>query len=51
MFWYSLVGANRPPEQAMPVASQENLGFCVLWSLSLWLQSVPRCKKVALLYI
>ena len=27
MCWYSLVGANRPPEQAMPVASQENLGF------------------------
>ena len=48
MFWYYLVGANRPPKQAMPVASQENLCLCVLWSLSLPLQSVPRCKKVAL---
>ena len=51
MFWCSLVGANRPPKQAMPVASQENLGLCVLWSLSLSLQSVPCGKKVALLYI
>ena len=49
MFWCYLAGANRPPyKQAMPVARQEDLGFCVLWSLSLSLQSsVPRCKKVA----
>ena len=30
MFWYSLVGANRPPKQAMPVAWQKKLGLCVL---------------------
>ena len=48
MFWCSLVGADRPPKQAMANARQENLGLCVLWSLSLSLQSVPRCKKVAL---
>ena len=49
MFWCSLVGVDRPPnsKQAMPVARQEDLGLCVLWSLSLSLQSVPRCKKVA----
>ena len=45
MFWCSLVGADRPPKQAMPVARQEGLGLCALWSLSLSLQSVPRCKK------
>ena len=39
---------DRPPEEAAPVAMQEDLGLCVLWSLSLSLQSVPRCKKVAL---
>ena len=44
MFWCSVVEANRPPKQAMPVARQEDLGLCVLWSLSLSLQSVPRCK-------
>ena len=49
MFWCSLVGgADRPPKQPMSVARQEYLGLCVLWSLSLSLQSVPRCKKVAL---
>ena len=32
----------------MPVARQEDLDLCVLWSPSLSLQSVPRCKKVAL---
>ena len=35
MFWYSLVGADRPPKQAMPVAiarlEQEDLGFGVLY--------------------
>ena len=51
MFWCSLVGADRPPKQAVPVARQEDLSLCVLWSLSLPLQSVPRCKKVALLYV
>ena len=35
-------------EHTMPVARQEDLGLCVLWSLSLPAQSVPRCKKVAL---
>ena len=29
----------------MPVAREEDLGLCVLWSLSLSLQSVPHCKK------
>ena len=46
MFWCSLAGADRPPKQAMPVARQEDLGLCVLWSLSLLLQSVPRCKNM-----
>ena len=45
MFWCSLVGADRPPKQAMPVARQEDLGVCVLWLLSLSLQSVSRCKR------
>ena len=45
MFWCSLVVANRPPKEAMPVARQKYLGLCVLWSLSLSLQSVPRCLK------
>ena len=35
MVWCSMVGADRPPKQAMPVARQENLGLCVLWCLSL----------------
>ena len=48
MFWCCLVGADRPPKQAMPVARHEKLGLCVLWPLSLPLQSVPRCNKVAL---
>ena len=50
MFWYSLVGADSPPKQAMPVARQEDLGLRVLWYLSLppHILSVPRCKKVAL---
>ena len=48
VFWCSLVGADRRSRQAMPVARQEDLCVCVLWSLSLSLQSVPRCKKVAL---
>ena len=48
MLWCSLVGADNPHKQAMSVARQEDLGLCVLWSLSLSLQSVPRCKRVAL---
>ena len=49
MFWCSLVGADRPPKQAMPVARKEKyLGLCVLWSLFLSLQSVPRCKKIGI---
>ena len=47
MFLCSLVGADRPPEQTIPVPRQEDLGLGVLWPLSLSLQSVPRCKKVA----
>ena len=38
-------GADRPPKQAMSVARQGDLGLCALWSLSLSLQPVPRCKK------
>ena len=50
MFWCFLVGADRPPKQAMSVARQEDLFVfvCPLVALSLSLQSVPRCKKVAL---
>ena len=33
MFWCSLVGADRPPKQAMPVVRQEDLGLCVLCPL------------------
>ena len=51
MFWCPLVGANRPlNKQAMPVARQEDLCSCILGSLSLSLQSVPRCKKVTLYF-
>ena len=28
MFWCSLVGADRPPKQAMPVARQEGCSLC-----------------------
>ena len=35
MFWCSLVGADRPPKQAMPVARQEDLGLCVSFGRSL----------------
>ena len=36
MFWYSLVGANRPPKEAIPVASQDFLLLllCPLVALS-----------------
>ena len=29
MFWCSVVEANRPLKQVMPVARQEDLGLCV----------------------
>ena len=47
MFWCSLVGADRPPKQAMPVAitclEQEDLGFGVLC----WEWKVIRAEKIA----
>ena len=47
MFWYSLVGADRPPNEAMPVAiaclEQENLGFGVLC----WERKLIRAEKTA----
>ena len=42
MFWSSLVGADRPPKQAMPVARQEDLGFGVLC----WERKVIRAEKI-----
>ena len=41
MFWCSLVGADRPPKQALPVARQEDLGLCVSSSRSLCRYSSP----------
>ena len=38
-----MVGANRPPKQAMPVARQEDLGFGVLC----WEQKRFRAEKIA----
>ena len=47
MFWCSLVGADRPPKQAMTVAiaylEQEDLGFGVLC----WERKVIRAEKIA----
>ena len=47
MFWCSLVGADRPPKQAFPVAiaclEQEELGFGVLY----WEREVIRAEKIA----
>ena len=47
MFWCSLVGANRPLKEAMPVAiaclEQEDLGFGVLR----WERKVIRAEKIA----
>ena len=47
MFWCSLVGADRPPKEAMPVAiaclEQEDLGFSVLC----WERKVIRVEKTA----
>ena len=43
MFWCSLLGADRPPKKAMPVARQEYLGFGVLC----WERKVIRGEKIA----
>ena len=48
MFWYSLVGADRPPKQAMPVViarclEQEDLGFGALC----WERKAIRAEKIA----
>ena len=48
MFWYSLVGADRPPNEAMLVAilaclEQEDLGFRALS----WERKVIRAEKIA----
>ena len=43
MFWCSLVGADRPPKEAMLVARQKYLGFGVLC----WERKVVRAEKVA----
>ena len=47
MFWCSLVGEDRPPREAMPVAiaclEPEDLGFGVLC----WKRKVIRAEKIA----
>ena len=47
MFWCSLVGADRPPKEVMPIAiaclEQEDLGFGVLC----WERKVIRAEKIA----
>ena len=47
MFWCCLVGADRPPKQAMPVAiaclEQEDLGFGVFC----WERKMIRAEKIA----
>ena len=43
MFWCSLVGADRRPKEAMPVARQKYLGFGVLC----WERKVIRAEKLA----
>ena len=43
IFWCSLVGADRPPKEAMPVARQEDLGFGVLC----WERKVIRAEEIA----
>ena len=42
MFWCSLVGADRPPKEAMLFARQEDLGFGVLC----WEWKVIRAEKI-----
>ena len=41
MFWCSLVGADRPPKEAMLFARQKDLGFGVLY----WERKVIRAEK------
>ena len=41
-FWRSLAEADRPPNEATPVARQENLGFGVLC----WERKVIRAEKI-----
>ena len=43
MFWCSLVGADRPPKEALPIARQKYLGFGVLC----WERKVIRAEKIA----
>ena len=43
MFWCSLVGADSPPREVMPVARQKYLGFGVLC----WERKVIRAEKIA----
>ena len=43
MFWCSLVGADRSPKEALPVARQKDLGFGVLC----WEWKVIRAEKIA----
>ena len=42
MFWCSFVGADRPPQEASPVARQKYLGFGVLC----WERKVIRAEKI-----
>ena len=42
VFWCSLVGADRPPKEAMLFARQEDLGFGVLC----WERKVSRAEKI-----
>ena len=44
MFWCALVGADRPPKEAMLVAMQEDLGFGVLC----WERKVIRAEKIVI---
>ena len=43
LFWCPLVGADRPPNEAMRVARHEDLGFGVLC----WERKVIRAEKIA----
>ena len=43
IFWCSLVGADRPPKGAMPVARLKDLGFGVLC----WERKVIRAEKIS----
>ena len=50
MFWCSLVGADRLPKQAMPVARQEDLGF-VSFGRSLCRYSPFHAVKSGIVYL